>query len=93
MKWTREELKQMDQTTRKLMTIHKALHPRDDVYRQYVSRKERGRGLANIQDSVDALIQRFEGNIEKHDGGLITAIKNDTDNAIANRMTITKKQK
>ena len=31
LKWTRDELKQMDQRTRKLMTIHKALHPRDDV--------------------------------------------------------------
>ena len=27
LKWTREELKQMDQRTRKLMTIHKGLHP------------------------------------------------------------------
>ena len=26
-KWTRDELKQMDQRTRKLMTMHKALHP------------------------------------------------------------------
>ena len=31
LKWTRDELKQMDQRTRKLMTMHKALHPRDDV--------------------------------------------------------------
>ena len=36
----REELKQMDQRTRKLMTMHKALHPRDDVDRLHVSRKE-----------------------------------------------------
>ena len=28
LKWTWEELKQMDQRTRKLMTMHKALHPR-----------------------------------------------------------------
>ena len=28
---TREELRHMDQRTRKLMTLHKALHPRDDV--------------------------------------------------------------
>ena len=41
-KWTRDELKQMDQRTRKLMTMHKALYPRDDIYRLYVSRK-RGR--------------------------------------------------
>ena len=36
LKWTREELKQMDQRTRKLMTMHKALHPRDDIDRLYV---------------------------------------------------------
>ena len=47
----------MDQRTRKLMTMHKALHPRDDVDRLYVSRKEGGRGLASIEDSVDASIQ------------------------------------
>ena len=33
LKWTRDELKQMDQRTRKLMTMYKALHPRDDVDR------------------------------------------------------------
>ena len=27
LKWTRDELKQMDQRTGKLMTMHKALHP------------------------------------------------------------------
>ena len=32
-KWTRDELKQMDQRTRKLMTMHKVLHPRDNVDR------------------------------------------------------------
>ena len=56
LKWKRDELKQMDQRTRKLMTMHKALHPRDDVDRLYVSRKEGGRGLAGIEDSVDASI-------------------------------------
>ena len=92
LKWTREELKQTDQRTRKLMTTHKVLYPRDDVDKLYVSRKEGGRGLASIEDSIDASI-RLEDYIEKHEGGLITAIKNDTDNTMANRMTITKKQK
>ena len=40
LKWTRGELKQMDQRTRKLMTMIKVLHPRNDVDRLYVSRKE-----------------------------------------------------
>ena len=78
-KWTREELKQMDQTTRKLMTMHKALQPRDDVGRLYVSRKKGGRGLASIEVSVDASRQRLEDDIEKHEGGLITASRNHTD--------------
>ena len=33
------------------MTMHKALHPRDDVDRLYVSRKEEERGLASTEDS------------------------------------------
>ena len=67
LKWTRDELRQMDQRTRKLMTMHKALHPRDDVDRQYVPRKERGRGLSSIEESVDTSIQRLEDYIEKHE--------------------------
>ena len=75
------------------MTMHKALHPRDDVDRLYISRKERRRGLVSIEDSVDASIQRLEDYVEKHERGLITAIKNNTDNMVSNRMTITRKQK
>ena len=54
--------------------MHKALHPRDDVDRMYVSRKEGGRQLVSMQVSVDALIKRLEDYKEKHEGGLITAI-------------------
>ena len=90
MKWTRDELKEMYQRTRKLMKIHKALHPRDDVGRLYVPRKERGRGLASVEDSVDTSMKRFEYYIEKHEKGLITPIRNYTDNTIDNRIPITR---
>ena len=40
LQWTRDELKQMDQRTIKLMTMQKALHPRDDIDRLYVSRRK-----------------------------------------------------
>ena len=73
--------------------MHKALHPRDHVDRQYVSRKEGGRELTSIEDSLDASIQRLEHYIEKHERGLITTIRNDTDNTIDDRMTTTRKQK
>ena len=93
LKWTRDELKQMDQRTRKIMTMHKALHPRDDSDRVYFSRKEGGRVLASTEVRVDASIQRLEDYIQKHAGGLITATRNDTDHTMDNRMTITRKQK
>ena len=76
-----------------IIIIIKALHPRDDVDGLYVSRKEEGRGLASIEYSVDASIQRLEDYIEKHERGLITAIRNDTDYTIEDRMTTTRKQK
>ena len=93
LKWTREELKQMDQRTKKLMTMHKELYPWDNVYRLYISRKEGGRGLASIDDNVDASIHRLEDYIEKHERGLNKTIRNDMDNTINDRMTTTKKQK
>ena len=74
------------------MTMHEALHPRDDSDRQYIPRKEGERGLTGIEESVDASIQRLEYYIQKHNGGLITAMVKDTDNTMNKRMTITRKQ-
>ena len=67
--------------------MHNALHPRDEVDRLYVPRKEGGRGLASIKNSVDTSIKRIEDYIEKHERGLITAIRNNPENTINNRMT------
>ena len=93
LKWTREELKQMDQRTKKLMTMHKALHPRDDVDRLYVFRKEGGRGLTSIEESIDTSIHRLENYTQKHEGGLITSTRHETENTMNNRMRVTRKQK
>ena len=51
------EPQQMNQRTRTLIRMHTASHPRNDRGRLYVPRKEGGRGLARIQDNVDASIQ------------------------------------
>ena len=63
----------MDQRTRKLITMHKALHPRSDIDRLYVSRKEEGRGLASTEESVNALTWRLEDNTKKSKERLIIA--------------------
>ena len=69
----------MDQRKRKVMTRHKTLHPRDDFDILYVSSKEGGRRLVNIEDSVDVSIERIEDYMEKRWGRLITATNNNTD--------------
>ena len=67
---------QMDQRIRKLMTMQKASHLRDDVDRLYVSRKEGGRRLAITEDSANASIQRFGVYIEKRGGRKTVKKKN-----------------
>ena len=45
--------------------MHKALYPRDNIESMYVLRKEGVRGYANIEDSVDTSLRRFEDYIKK----------------------------
>ena len=52
LKWSKNELQEMDRKTRKFMTMNKELHPRSDVARLYVSRKNGGRGLIGCENSV-----------------------------------------
>ena len=42
LKWTKNELQEMDRKTRKFMLINKELLPRSDVAQLYVSRKNGG---------------------------------------------------
>ncbi|KAL1446402.1 hypothetical protein WDU94_005646 [Cyamophila willieti] len=54
--WTKEEIRQMDRKTRKLLTMNKSLHPKADVDRIYLPRKEGGRGLRMIEQAHDIAI-------------------------------------
>ena len=46
--WHQVELQNLDRKTRKLLTIHAQHHPKSDVDRLYVPRKQRGRGLIQL---------------------------------------------
>ena len=43
LKWTKEELRVTDRKTRKIMTMNRMHHPRSDIDRLYIPRKEGGR--------------------------------------------------
>ena len=51
--WTKFEMEQLDRQTRKLMTMHNALHPKSNVDRLYLPRKDGGRGLLGVEDTVN----------------------------------------
>ena len=47
--WRTEEIKHIDRKTRKMLTMHKMHHPKADIDRIYVKRKEGGRGLVQVE--------------------------------------------
>jgi len=51
-RWSVNDLKCMDKKTRKLLTIHRRLHPRSDVDCLNLPRKRGGRGLKSVEDVV-----------------------------------------
>ena len=51
--WTKEEKQGIDRKTRKLITMHRGLHPKSNTSRIYIPRKEGGRWLLSIEDTVD----------------------------------------
>ena len=50
--WNCTELTQLDRITRKLMTMHDTLHPKSNVDRLNIPRKEGGRGLQDVKETV-----------------------------------------
>ena len=72
--WSVDELKVMDRRTRKLLTMHKAFHPKDDVDRLYVGRNDDGRGLISIEECVENAVLGLREYVEKSQERLINAV-------------------
>ena len=61
--YVQEDSRQINQ--RKLMIMHKTLHPRDDIDRLYMSRKEGERGFDNIKDCFDGSIKNLRTSLKR----------------------------
>jgi hypothetical protein len=57
--WRIEEMKQIDRKTRKMLTLYKIRHPKADIDRLYVKRKEGRRGLNSILKSAAKIIEEL----------------------------------
>jgi len=50
--WNKKEIEDVDRMTMKTMNMYGGLHPRADIHRLYLPRKEGGRGLREVASSV-----------------------------------------
>ena len=73
--WTEAELEQIDRRTRKLITMHRALNPKSDVARIYLSRKEGGRALISVEETVKLTILGLERYALTSEEGLLIAAR------------------
>ena len=59
-KWTKNELEELDRKTRKLMSMYGVQHPKSDVDRLYLKKCDGGRGLIGIEDCVQAEVNSLD---------------------------------
>jgi len=57
--WHQEELQKLDRKTRKLLTIHEQHHPKANIERLYVPRKQGGRGLMQLEAALSVEIKNL----------------------------------
>ena len=58
--WRKSKLQAVDRKTRKFFIMYGALHPKSDLDRLYIPRKEAGRGSISIEDCVELAIRGLE---------------------------------
>ena len=80
--WRKSEVQAVDRKTRKLFTIYGALHPKSDVDRLYIPRKEGGRGFISIEDGVELAIRGLEVYVQGSQERLIQAARGNKINGL-----------
>ena len=75
--WRKSELQAIDRKNRNLFTKNGALHPKSDVDRLSIPRKEGGKGLISIKDCVELAIRGLEAYVHGSEERLIQAARGD----------------
>ena len=77
--WQMKEIRKMDAKTRKLMTMYRMNHPKADVDRIYLPRKEGGRGLMQLEYTYKISVIGLDMYLEKTKDRLLRQVyKHDT---------------
>ena len=73
--WNCTELTQIDRRTRTLMTMHNALHPKSNVDHLNIPRKDDGRGLQGVEETVKVANLGLENYVKESRERLLTAAR------------------
>ena len=68
-----EEISETDRRNHELLTMHKAHHPKDEMHRLYIKRKQGGRTLINIEECVEDAIAGLHQYVQNSKERLICA--------------------
>ena len=79
LEWRKQELRDLDRRTRKLLTMNGGFHPRDCVARLYVPRKDGGRGLIFVEDCVNQAKISLECYVQTSEEELLKAVRRNGD--------------
>jgi len=87
--WHQGELQKLDRKTRKLLTIHGRHHPKTDVHRLYVPKKQGGRGLMQLEAAHAVEITKLAEYVDrKEEDPLIQVVRthqHNTDSVVLQR--------
>ena len=70
MKWTKQELNELERKTRKLLTMNGGC-----VARLYVPRKHGGRGLTSVEDCINQARLSLEMYVQSSEEDLLKAVR------------------
>ena len=91
--WTKFEMEQLDRQTRKLTTMHNALHPKSNVDRLYLPRKDGGRGLLGVEDTVNIAKVSLKRYVNNSTERLLSSLRIIEDDAFIESEADAKKRK
>lgn len=72
--WTKTDIQGIDRKTRKILTMYSMHHPKADIHRLYISRKEGGRGLMQLELNFEAACTGLYQYLSSQRSGLLTAV-------------------
>ena len=66
---------QLDRRTRKLMKMHNALHPKSNSDRLYIPRKEGGKGMESVKETINVTNLGLENYVKESGECLLTTTR------------------